>query len=145
MRNHDHRQVHVRVDFLDQVQDFVSRLRVKRTRRLVAKKNVRPRSQGARNCHALLLTARKRCDRGLFAVFESHKRKHFVNALIDIATIPARKFQRESHILARRTRTEQVEVLENHPDFEPAAVQFLFRQMAYADSVVIDLALVGSF
>ena len=145
VRNHHHCEIHSCMDFLNQVQNFVSRLRVERTRRFVAKKNVRPRRQGTCNRHALFLTARKCCNRRLLAVFKAHKRKHLFDASVDIAAVPTCKFQRERHILACRARTEQIKILENHSDFEPTAVQLFFWQMVHTNAIVIDLAPIGSF
>src|ERR1700682_5302813 len=75
-----------------------SRLRVQRPERFVEKKNLRLIGQRARNCHALLLTARELPGVFLAGLFQFHQLEEAIHGLSPLFAWQAPNLQSEADI-----------------------------------------------
>ena len=140
MRNDDNRNVLRPVDRLQQRENRLGRHGVERARRLVAEDDLRVVGKHARNCHALLLTARELRGIGVRLVGNADELQNLHRALLCVLAAHADNLQREADVSEDRALHEKVEVLEDHADLLPAAADFRLAERHHVLVVDVDLA-----
>ncbi|MNZ71722.1 hypothetical protein D3C78_900880 [compost metagenome] len=123
MRNQHNRQLEPAVNVEQQIKDLIGRLRIERRGRLIAQQNVRVIGQRTGNANALLLPTAQLGRIGIFATRQAHQLHQFRHARRDFVFRYARDLHGKSNVLADGSRPQQVEVLENHADFQSRLAQ----------------------
>ncbi|MNE16966.1 hypothetical protein D3C80_1099290 [compost metagenome] len=129
MRNQHDRQLEATVNIEQQVKDLIGCLRVERRGCLIAQQNIRVIGQRTGNADALLLPTAQLGRKGIFATRQAHQFHQFRYARRNFVFRYARDLHGKSNVLADGSRPQQVEVLENHADFQSRLAQcFAFRR-----------------
>ena len=134
-------QLQLTVDFGEQLQDRSRGLRVEGAGGLVAQQDLGVGRQGAGDTDALLLATRQ-LRRVLFGVVrEPDAGQQFGDALVDFAARQlAGQGQWQCHVVGDGFGSQQVEVLENHPDLLAEAAQLAGVERGNVLAIDDDLA-----
>ena len=65
---------------------------------------------------------------------QAHQFQQRLHALADFSARRTSQFQRQSHVVKHRTRGQQIEVLEHHPNLAPCRAQLHFGQRGHIAS-----------
>ena len=113
------------VDLLQQIQDSHRRTRIKRARCLIAKHDLRPVCQCARNGHTLLLAARKLAGITVLVTGHPHRLKKLARTLLALLPRLFAELKRKCHVLQDGTLLKEAEMLENHANTRTKVKQIL--------------------
>ena len=145
MGYHHDGELHLCLNLADEREDNPRGLRVERARRLVAEKHVGFVCKGTGYRDPLLLPARKGTDGSVRPVLKADEGKHFPHAFLGLRLAHPADFERIGDVPPRCPRGEEVEVLENHPDFAPLLNKGGLVQIVHPPVVVVDRPLVRGF
>src|SRR5439155_23604764 len=116
VRNQQDRLAELLVQPPQQREDFLRRLRVEVSRRLVRQNQIRIGDDGAGDRHALLLAARQLARQVPEAVSETHQLQRRGGVLHAFLFLERGELQRQLDILNRRQHRNQVKTLEDKAD-----------------------------
>ena len=130
------------VDFLNELQNGVGRVRVQGARRLVAEQHLRVRCQRAGNRNALLLAAGQLRRVGVGLIGQTDQLQQLTGAGLGLVSGDLRQLHREHDIAQTGALHQQVELLKNHGDLTPGRAQVGGAQVLHLLAVDDNISLV---
>ena len=131
------------VDFLNELQNGVGRVRVQGARRLVAEQHLRVRCQRTGNRNALLLAARQLRRVGVGLIGQTDQLQQLTGAGLGLVSGDLRQLHREHDIAQHGTKIEEGAALEKHAYFLVEEFLFLFGEFRKLLIVIPYLSRVG--